>query len=102
MIHTDVQLEAVLNLQDVIEYHDESGVIQEYALMAVAAGAEEKLKRLLLSDDVEVKGSAEEVLAALDRAKLAKDAGGTAVAPAAPVAAPALAAGVPAAAGAAA
>jgi len=70
--HTDVQLEAVLNLQDVIEHSDESGLILEYAMQAVDAGAEERLKKLLLSEDAEVKGSAEEVLNSLVQAKKAK------------------------------
>mmetsp|Transcript_74978 Transcript_74978/g.242445 ORF Transcript_74978/g.242445 Transcript_74978/m.242445 type:complete len:301 (+) Transcript_74978:68-970(+) len=66
--HADVQLEAVLNLQDLIEYED-GGVIEEYALEAVKAGAEAKLKALAQAEDEEVRGSAEEVLASLAKVK---------------------------------
>lgn len=68
--HADVQLEAVLNLQDVIE-HEDGTLIEEYARQALAAGAEEKLRALTQSDDEEVRGSAEEVLNSL-QALLAK------------------------------
>lgn len=66
--HADVQLEAVLNLQDMIE--TELGmVIPEYALEAKKAGAEAKLKELMRADDEEVRTSAEEVLQALQKVK---------------------------------
>jgi len=64
--HADVQLEAVLNLQDLIE--DEGGsVIEEYAKHAIKAGAEDKLRKLMKADDEEVRSSAEEVLGSLQR-----------------------------------
>merc|ERR1712113_1278836 len=51
--HADVQLEAVLNLQDLIE--DEGGnVIDEYAREAKRAGAEDKLRVLASAEDEEV------------------------------------------------
>lgn len=59
--HADVQLEAVLNLQDIILDEEES-VIKEYAQLAIKAGAEEKLRKLMKADDEEVRSSAEEVL----------------------------------------
>jgi len=58
----DVQLEAVLNLQDVIETQD-GILINEYALEAIKAGAEAKLKHLTQAQDDEVRLSAEELLA---------------------------------------
>lgn len=62
--HADVQLEAVLNLQDLIE--NEAGeIIPEYAKAAIKAGAIDKLKTLVQADDDEVRSSAEEVLGAL-------------------------------------
>lgn len=64
----DVQLEAILNLQDMIEY-EEGGVIDEYALAAIKAGAEEKLRKLAQSPDDEVGHSATEVLDCLARVK---------------------------------
>lgn len=66
--HADVQLEAVLNLQDIIE-HEEGEVIEEYALEAIKAGAEEKLKVLTHAEDDEVRNSAEEVLTSLARVR---------------------------------
>lgn len=62
--HADVQLEAVLNLQDMIETED-GNIIPEYAQLALKAGAEPKLQELLTAEDDEVKTSAQEVLAAL-------------------------------------
>jgi len=63
--HADVQLEAVLNVQDFLE--DENGdVIPEIAREVVRCGAKEELTKLLKSDDDEVKGSVEEVLAVLE------------------------------------
>mmetsp|Transcript_8887 Transcript_8887/g.26076 ORF Transcript_8887/g.26076 Transcript_8887/m.26076 type:complete len:298 (-) Transcript_8887:211-1104(-) len=62
--HAECQLEAVLNLQDLIE-HEDGGVIREYALEAIKAGAEAKLKLLMQAEDEEVRISAEEVLDAL-------------------------------------
>merc|ERR1719433_1670115 len=66
--HADVQLEAVLNLQDLIEDED-GGVIEEYALEAIKAGAEAKLENLMQADDEEVRTSAEEVLTSLANVK---------------------------------
>lgn len=62
--HADVQLEAVLNLQDMIETED-GNTIPEYANLALEAGAEPKLQELLKADDEEVRTSAQEVLVAL-------------------------------------
>eukprot|EP00928_Gymnodinium_smaydae_P079313 TRINITY_DN63275_c0_g1_i1.p1 TRINITY_DN63275_c0_g1~~TRINITY_DN63275_c0_g1_i1.p1 ORF type:complete len:303 (-),score=88.20 TRINITY_DN63275_c0_g1_i1:160-1068(-) len=67
--HADVQLEAVLNLQDMIENEEDGSIIEEYARKAIAAGAIEKLKKLCKEDDEEVQSSAEEVLAILSRVK---------------------------------
>jgi len=66
--HADVQLEAVLNLQDIIE--DDSGaVIPEYATAACRAGALDKLNRLMKAEpqDEEVRSSAEEVINSLQK-----------------------------------
>lgn len=72
--HADVQLEAVLNIQDLIEDED-GGVIIEYALEAIKAGAEPKLEKLLQAEDEEVRTSAEEVLESLAKAKNAASKG---------------------------
>lgn len=66
--HADVQLEAILNLQDLIE-DDDGGVVEEYAMEAIKAGAEAKLEKLMQVDDEEVRTSAEEVLTSLASAK---------------------------------
>jgi len=64
----DVQLEAVLNLQDLIE--DEDGnVIEAYAREANNAGAQDNLRVLAQADDEEVRGSAEELLDTLTKVK---------------------------------
>ena len=55
-----VQLEAVLNLQDMLETED-GDTIPEYAKLAFEAGALEKLKPLMTADDEEVRSSAKEV-----------------------------------------
>eukprot|EP00933_Yihiella_yeosuensis_P006182 TRINITY_DN110862_c0_g1_i1.p1 TRINITY_DN110862_c0_g1~~TRINITY_DN110862_c0_g1_i1.p1 ORF type:complete len:305 (+),score=104.97 TRINITY_DN110862_c0_g1_i1:101-1015(+) len=65
--HADVQLEAVLNLQDMIETED-GATITEYAKLAAEAGAEANLKALMKAEDEEVKTSAEEVLLAIQKA----------------------------------
>lgn len=62
--HADVQLEAVLNLHDII-LDENDNVIKEYAQLAIKAGAEEKLRKLMKADDEEVQSSAEEVLQSL-------------------------------------
>lgn len=63
--HADVQLEAVLNVQDFLE--DESGEpIPEIAREVVRCGGKDELAKLLQSDDEEVRGSVEEVLAVLE------------------------------------
>ena len=62
--HADVQLEAVLNLQDMVET-DDGQTIPEYASLAVKAGAIPKLQALEKSDDEEVRTSATEVLESL-------------------------------------
>lgn len=64
----DVQLEAVLNLQDVIEDED-GGIIDAYAKVAIQSGAVEKLKLLQNSEDPEVQESVKELLASLDRVR---------------------------------
>jgi len=66
--HADVQLEAVLNLQDIILDEDEN-VIPEFAQLAVKAGAEEKLRKLTKADDEEVRSSAQEVLDSISGAR---------------------------------
>lgn len=66
--HADVQLEAVLNLQDII-LDEEENVMQEYAKLAIEAGAEEKLRNLMKADDEEVRSSAKEVLDSLAQAR---------------------------------
>jgi len=61
----DVQLEAVLNVQDFLE--DESGEpIPQIAKEVVRCGGKDELAKLLQSDDDEVRGSVEEVLAVLE------------------------------------
>mmetsp|Transcript_9272 Transcript_9272/g.16709 ORF Transcript_9272/g.16709 Transcript_9272/m.16709 type:complete len:290 (+) Transcript_9272:83-952(+) len=66
--HSDVQLEAVLNLQDMIE-DENGGVIEEYAKSAIEAGAEAKLKALTNAEDEEVQACAKEVLDQLGKVK---------------------------------
>eukprot|EP00929_Paragymnodinium_shiwhaense_P089130 TRINITY_DN4935_c0_g3_i1.p1 TRINITY_DN4935_c0_g3~~TRINITY_DN4935_c0_g3_i1.p1 ORF type:complete len:287 (+),score=91.52 TRINITY_DN4935_c0_g3_i1:212-1072(+) len=66
--HADVQLEAVLNLQDMIEAEDGS-LLRECAEMVMKAGAEEKLRRLLDTDDEELRSSVEEVMDSLAKVK---------------------------------
>lgn len=60
----DLEVEAIMNLQDIIE-DSERQVIQSYGKVAIKAGATEKLTRLLQSDDADVRSSAEEVLGCL-------------------------------------
>lgn len=66
--HTDVQLEAVLNFQDMIE-NEEGHVITKYALLAIQSGAENKLRKLADSPDEEVRNAAEDSLSALTEVK---------------------------------
>lgn len=68
--HTDVQLEAVLNFQDMIENED-GHVMTKYALLAIKSGAEEKLRKLMDSTDEEVSSAAEDSLSALTHVKKA-------------------------------
>jgi hypothetical protein len=66
--HADVQLEAILNLQDIIEDQD-GNLIEKYAERARDAGAVRLLQLLLVnSDDEEVRASANEVLTLLGSA----------------------------------
>lgn len=65
--HADVQLEAVLNLQDMIETST-GEVIRAYALEAVNAGAEKQLQTLAICEDEDICASAKEVLASLREA----------------------------------
>jgi len=67
--HADVQLEAVLNLQDFIETKD-GAVIDAYALEAMEAGVEAKLQSLTQVDDEEVSNSAEELLTCLSKVRM--------------------------------
>lgn len=60
----DMQLEAVLNLQDLIE-DDHGNVIQAYATAATQAGAPDLLKKLLKCEDLEVQNAVKDVLTAL-------------------------------------
>jgi hypothetical protein len=62
--HVDVQLEAILNLQDVIEDQD-GNLIDKYAQKARDAGVIPLLQQLVLSEDEEVQSSANEVLTLL-------------------------------------
>jgi len=62
--HADVQLEAVLNLQDLLE-DDDGNIIPEYVKKAKTAGAEAKLKKMLENEDEEVRSSAQELLESL-------------------------------------
>lgn len=59
--HADVQLEAVLNLHDMIETED-GDLIEEYAVAALKAGAEAKLRKLASAEDEEVRDAAQQVL----------------------------------------
>lgn len=61
----DVQLEAVLNIQDFIE-DDAGNLIPDIAREVVKCGGKEELQRLLASDDQEVRESVEEVLQELE------------------------------------
>mmetsp|Transcript_77084 Transcript_77084/g.160450 ORF Transcript_77084/g.160450 Transcript_77084/m.160450 type:complete len:304 (-) Transcript_77084:163-1074(-) len=63
--YADVQLEAVLNIQDLIE-NDDGSLIEAYAKEAVKLGVREKLSVLMESEDEEVRSSAEEVMQALE------------------------------------
>lgn len=65
--HADVQLEAILNLQDMIEDQD-GNLIEQYAQKARDADAVALLQKLLQSDDEEVRASAAEVLELLGAA----------------------------------
>lgn len=64
--HADVQLEAVLNLQDMLELEN-GDLIEEYALRAVDEGAIPKLTSLSQEDDEEVRSSAFELLQSLEK-----------------------------------
>lgn len=61
----DVQLEAVLNLQDFVEDSD-GNIIPEIAAEVVRCGGKEALQKLLATDDADVKESVEEVLISLE------------------------------------
>jgi len=64
--HADVLLEAVLNLQDIIETGDDDGaLVPRYAELALKAGAEKELQALTKNEDEEVATSAKEVLDSL-------------------------------------
>jgi len=63
-LHSDMQYEAVCNLEDLIEDND-GNLIPEYAQCAANLGAGEKLEKLMDSEDEELKGSAEKVFAQL-------------------------------------
>eukprot|EP00929_Paragymnodinium_shiwhaense_P116477 TRINITY_DN8604_c0_g1_i1.p1 TRINITY_DN8604_c0_g1~~TRINITY_DN8604_c0_g1_i1.p1 ORF type:complete len:292 (+),score=95.43 TRINITY_DN8604_c0_g1_i1:53-928(+) len=61
---SDAQLEAVLNLQDLVE-NDQGRLVQEYAQAAIEAGAMDELKKLMKAEDDEVRQAVEEVLESL-------------------------------------
>jgi len=63
----DAQLDAVLNLQDILEDVDgpPGGLVARYAKLAIDAGAIPKLKEMRCSDDADVKCSVDEMLEAL-------------------------------------
>jgi hypothetical protein len=63
--HVDMQLEAILNLQDLIEDQD-GNAIDSYVQKARDAGAVKPLQQLALSKNEEVGASAKEVLTLLD------------------------------------
>jgi|EP00927_Polykrikos_kofoidii_P078092 hypothetical protein len=65
---SDVQLEVLLNLQDLIEIGD-CNVIEEYALAAVRAGAIEKLEKLCEVAEDDVRGTAKDLLDTLANAQ---------------------------------
>jgi len=68
--HADVLLEAVLNLQDIIESDADDGtLVPRYAELAIQAGAEKELEALTKNDDEEVATSAKEVLDELQKFK---------------------------------
>eukprot|EP00927_Polykrikos_kofoidii_P068475 TRINITY_DN63838_c0_g1_i1.p1 TRINITY_DN63838_c0_g1~~TRINITY_DN63838_c0_g1_i1.p1 ORF type:complete len:328 (-),score=67.25 TRINITY_DN63838_c0_g1_i1:123-1106(-) len=60
----DVQLEAVLNLQDMLEA-DDGSLVTEYAMIVIDADVEQRLESLLPTEDEELRGCVKEVLAAL-------------------------------------
>eukprot|EP00929_Paragymnodinium_shiwhaense_P063242 TRINITY_DN31605_c0_g1_i1.p1 TRINITY_DN31605_c0_g1~~TRINITY_DN31605_c0_g1_i1.p1 ORF type:complete len:306 (+),score=101.23 TRINITY_DN31605_c0_g1_i1:76-993(+) len=62
----DVQLEAVLNLQDLLERED-GQLIKEYADEAIKHGVKDELKKLLKAEDEEVQSSAQEFLEHLEK-----------------------------------
>merc|ERR1719343_1186734 len=68
MSHTDVQLEAVLNLQDLIENPNamvpqvDDALVQE----VIKCGAKEPLEKLVQTGDADLRASAEELLDMLD------------------------------------
>lgn len=65
LVLVDVQLEAALNVQDYIEDDTTGEVIPEIAKEVVKFGGREALKKLLTSEDEEVRGSVEEILSSL-------------------------------------
>jgi hypothetical protein len=62
--HVDMQLEAILNLQDMVEDSD-GNAIDSYVEKARNAGAVKLLRQLVLSESEEVRTSAKEVLTLL-------------------------------------
>merc|ERR1712070_1086691 len=60
-MNKDVQLEAMLNLQDLL-LDTEDNLIPEFAKISLEAGAEAKLQTALKASDEEVKSTAQEVL----------------------------------------
>lgn len=66
--NADVQLEAVLNLQDLLE-DEEGNTIDDYVKKAKEAGAEPKLRKMLENEDEEVRSSAQELLESLASVK---------------------------------
>lgn len=60
----DVQLEALLNLQDILE-DGEGNIIEAYARIVIEAGVEKRARQLLQCEDDEVRTCAQDLLATL-------------------------------------
>lgn len=63
-VNKDLQLEAMLNLQDLL-LDNEDNLIPEFAKLSLEAGAEAKLQTALKAGDEEVKSTAQEVMGVL-------------------------------------
>lgn len=67
--HTDMQLEAIMNLTDLLETQD-GDIINDYAMAAIHAGAEEKLEILAEAVSEDVRQESIELLRHLQKAKI--------------------------------